>query len=235
VPLSHIFLHVALCNAVARAAPETQIDMRVRMSYRVGGDEIDKTVRFARGTAEQTVVEFDIRRSMYRLQLDVPKFACGASDFVDVLADANRTVSETLGDGAPAAPAPVVIFDGTAPISFVYLKPTFAVFDASTVCGKPITAPLPAKFEVEYDQGGYYVKLHADPSFAGRGPLVVALKLRTTTGLAHYVHLPVPFPQTWGGWPGSVQFDITEDMVDDLATEKTDTLLCPKMWGTNAG
>ncbi len=233
--LAHIFLHVGLCSAVARLDPSTVVAMRVRMSYRVGGDEIDKVVRFTRGEAQQTVVEFDIRRSTYRLLLETPKYGCTASDFIDVLPDQNRTITETLADGPPAPPAPVVLFDGAAPLSFGYVKPTFTVFDKTTVCNKPVGTPLPAKFDVEYDQGGYYVWLHEDPSLEGQGPLVVALRLRTTTGLAHYVNLPVPFPQQWGGWPGSVRFDITEDMVDDLATEKTDVLLCPKMWGTSSG
>jgi hypothetical protein len=235
VALAHIFLHVALCNAVARLDPGAQVDMHLQMTYRVGGDEIDKTVRFTRGTAAQTVVEFDIRRSLYKLQLSVPKYGCAANDFVDVLEDQNRALTETLVDG-PAPPlSPVTIFDGTAPLSFLYVKPTFVVFDSSVACDKPIAPPLPVRFDVEYDQGAYYVWLHSDPSLAGRGPLVVAVKMRTTTGLAHYVHLPVPFPIPWAGWPNSIRFDITEDMIDALATDKTDTLLCPKMWSTSAG
>jgi hypothetical protein len=235
VALAHIFLHVGLCNAVARAAPDTTIAMHVQMAYRVGGDEIDKTVRFTRGESAQTVVEFDIPRSTYRLQIDVPKYNCSAADFIDVLADTSRAITEQLADVPDAQPRQASIFDGTAPLSFVYVKPTFAVFDKSVACDGPVTQPLPARIEVEYDQGGYYVWLHDDPSLEGRGPLTVAVKLRTTTGLAHYVRLPVPFPVPWGGWPETVRFDISEDMVASLATEKTDTLLCPKMWGTSSG
>jgi hypothetical protein len=36
-------------------------------------------------------------------------------------------------------------------------------------------------------------------------------------------------------WPADVRFDVSEDMVDALATEKTDVLLCPKLWATSAG
>jgi hypothetical protein len=39
----------------------------------------------------------------------------------------------------------------------------------------------------------------------------------------------------WEGWPSSIQFNVTEDMVDGLAGEATDTLLCPKLWETSAG
>jgi hypothetical protein len=235
VTLAHIFLHVGLCNAIAAAPPETTIALHVRMSYRVGGDEYDKVVRFTRGDSDQTVVEFDIRRSMYLLTIEAPKYGCSTSDFIDVLADHNRTVVETLADAKLKNPDPVEIFDGAAPLSFGYVKPTFSVFDSQTVCNKPIGTPLPALFATEYDQGSYYVWLYPAASLEGRGPLVVALRLRTTTGLAHYVKLPIPFPQPWGGWPNSVEFDISEDMIDELATEKTDTLLCPKLWGTSAG
>jgi hypothetical protein len=206
--LSHLFLHVGLCNAVTSAAPDTKIAMHVVMSYRVGGNEIDKTVIFDRGDDSQTV---------------------------DVLGEQNRAIAEPLEDGPKAPPPPVELFAGTAPLSFVYVKPTFVAFDKSVVCDGPIAQPIPTHVNVEYDQGAYYVSLYEDPTIAAHGPLTVALKLRTTTGLAHYVRLPIPFPLPWGGWPGSVQFNVTEDMIDGIATEKTDTLLCPKMWETSAG
>ena len=232
--LSHLFLHVGLCNAVASAPPDTTIAMHVVMSYRVGGNEIDKTVTFARGDDMQTVVELDVPRSIYRLQLDVPKYRCSATDFIDVLSEQNRTITETLIDGQ-IAPPPVELFAGLAPLSFLYVKPTFVAFDKSVACNGPIAQPIPTHVNVEYDQGAYYVWLYEDPTIATHGPLTVALKLRTTTGLAHYVRLPIPFPQPWGGFPGSVQLNVTEDMIDGIATEKTDTLLCPKMWETSAG
>jgi hypothetical protein len=232
--LSHIFLHVGLCNAVASAAPDTTVAMHVVMSYRVGGNEIDKTVKFTRGDDTQTVVELDVPRSMYLLQLDVPKYHCSTTDFVDVLSEQNRSIAETLTDGPKAPPPPVELFAGTAPLSFMYVKPTFVAFDKSVTCNGPIAQPIPTHVNVEYDQGAYYVWLYEDPTIAAGGPLTVALKLRTTTGLAHYVRLPIPFPAPWGGWPGSVQLNVTEDMIDGIATEKTDTLLCPKMWETSA-
>ncbi len=63
----------------------------------------------------------------------------------------------------------------------------------------------------------------------------LALRLRTPTHQYHYVRLPVPFPVPWGGWPTSITIDVTEDMVDSLASDPVDTLLCPKMWRTSAG
>ena len=231
--LDHLFLHVALCSAVARATPDTSVAMRVRLSYQQGGDEVDKVVTFARGYDTQTVVELDVPRNTYRLQLDVPKFKCSVSDFVDALADHNRTVTETLVDGPPAPP-PVALMDGAAPMSFVYVKPTFVVFDKGLACNQPITTPLPSHINVVYDQTAYYVSLYMDPAADPSAQQVVALRLRTPTGLAHYVHVPIPFPMPWGGWPYVVHFPVSEDMIDSLATEKTDTLLCPKLWESSA-
>jgi hypothetical protein len=47
--------------------------------------------------------------------------------------------------------------------------------------------------------------------------------------------LPLKLPPIGPHWPQEDQFNITEDMIDGLATEKTGVLLCPKVWGTSAG
>jgi len=78
----------------------------VQMAYQQGGDEIDKVVKFRRGYDSQTVVEFDVPRNTYLLTLDVPKYKCSMSDFIDVLSDLNRTITETLADAPPGPPAP---------------------------------------------------------------------------------------------------------------------------------
>jgi hypothetical protein len=96
--LAHVFLHVALCDAVARVSPETQIAMRVQMLYRVGGGELDKVYRFPRGDENQTVIEFDVPRGVYKLQLDVPKYRCTGADFLTMLPDRDRNVAEKLVD-----------------------------------------------------------------------------------------------------------------------------------------
>jgi hypothetical protein len=235
--LSHIFLHVALCNAIARQDPDTEIAMHVTMGYQIGDPALDKTFRFRRGDDSEAVVEFDVPRGVFRMQLDVPKYDCSAATFVSVLADQNREISQTLVDRASTAapgPLPVLLLEGTAPVSFEYVKPTYVFFDGSLACNQPVPAPLPARLDFEYDQGAYYLALYPGPALTA-GNAIFALRLRTTTGLAHYVrvHLGIPIPA--GGWPGNVHFDISEDMVDQLATEKPDTLLCPKLWETIAG
>lgn len=231
--MAHVFLHVGLCNAILNAPPETEIAMRVRMSYRVGGSEVDKVFRFARGDGPQTVVEFDVPRGEYRLQLDVPKFRCSGSDFLFMLPDRDRNISESLTDGPTPEPRPVLLMNGTAPVSFLYVKPTFVLFDKTVKCDQPVGAQLPFKNEVEYDQGSYYVALHPDPSLEPHQPVVLALRLRTPTGSAHYVRVPIAFPMQWGGWPSTIDLNVSEDMIDGLATEKVDTLLCLKFWETS--
>jgi len=232
--LEHIFLHINLCSALAMAPADTVIPMHVQLSFQTGDPPFDKTFRVTRGDGTQAVLEFDIARNLYKLSVDVPKYHCAASDFLDVLTDNNRTVTETLAEGTPAPEPPVTLLVGTAPMSFTYVKPTFALFDKSLACNQPISAALPAKIKIEYDQGAYYAWLYNDSSFEAHAPVVVTIRLRTTTGTAHYVHLPIPFPNTTSHWPNTVQFNISEEYLDAVATDKTDTLLCPKLWETSA-
>ena len=42
-------------------------------------------------------------------------------------------------------------------------------------------------------------------------------------------------PQPWGGWPYTLQFNLPEDILDNLATQPKNVLLCPKIYETSAG
>jgi hypothetical protein len=86
---------------------------------------------------------------------------------------------------------------------------------------------------VENDQDSYYASLYSDAS--GSSPQQLTLRLRTPTHQYHYVRIPMAFPVPWSGWPESILLNVTEDMVDGLAGDQTDTLLCPKFWKTSAG
>jgi hypothetical protein len=232
--LAHIFLHVALCKSIARLPEGTPIAMHVQMAYPHGDPPYDKTLNLVRGDENELVVEFDVPRSEYHLAVAVPKYSCSSSSFVTVFADQNRKIAATLSEDPPGPP-PLLLLDGTAPTSFLYLKPTYVLFDSTLTCNQPIPAtPLTAVFDIDYDQGAYYLTMYADPSLQASAP-VFTFRLRTPTGLAHYVRLPIKLPPGGYGWPSSVQFNITEDMIDGLATEKTGVLLCPKIWGTSAG
>jgi hypothetical protein len=232
--LAHIFLHVGLCSAVQRVPADTPIAMRVQMAYPHGDPPYDKTLNLTRGEGDELVVEFDVPRAEYHLSIYVPKYHCASSSFLTVLSDQNRKVAATLSETPPPGPPPILLLDGTAPTSFLYLKPTYVLFDSGLTCGQPIPAPLVSHFDVDYDEGAYYLTMFADPALQTSTP-VFSMRLRTPTGLAHYVRLPIKLPPAAYGWPSNVQFNITEDMIDELATEKTDVLLCPKVWGTSAG
>jgi len=233
--LAHIFLHVGLCSAVARTSPDTQVAMHVRMMFRVGDPPFDQTYRIPRGEGLEKVVEFDVGRGAYRLQIDVPKFNCASTSYVYVIADQNRKISATLADAATPPVLPILLMQGTAPTSFLYLKPTYVLFDSSATCDHPIPPPLPAHIDIAYEPGAYYASLYGDPSLATSAP-VFAMRLRTVTGLAHYVRIRIPYPPViGGGWPGALRLDVTDDMATDFATDKTDTLLCPKFWMTSSG
>ena len=235
LPAAHVILHVAFCNAILRAAPQTTIALRVHVSDRIGRPQLDRVYRVARGDESEAIVEFDSAFGVYALQVEAPKYRCSASDYLFFITGQTRSINAKLSDASTVAPRRPMLLSGTAPQSFLYVQPTFVLFDKSQVaCNKPLGQPLPTDAVVENDQDSYYVELYADPS-AAYGSQQLALRLRTPTHQYHYVRIPITFPVPWNGWPVSVTLNVTEDMVDGLATEPTDTLLCPKMWRTSAG
>jgi hypothetical protein len=237
IGFAHVILHVGLCTAMARATPETTMPIHVRLVDRHGKQAFDQTFHVERGDDPTAIVEFDSPWGQYAMEVDSPKYGCGVEDRVMIISEHDRAITENLGPPTAEPLLPAMLLLGTAPQSLLYIKPTFVLFDkATTDCNKPITQPLAAHMEVENDQDGYYVSFYPDqPLPAGVTP-VLALRLKSTTGLRHYVRVPVPLDYSQRvGWPGVTQFNISEDMVEVLATEPADTLLCPKLWKTSAG
>jgi hypothetical protein len=235
LPLAHVIMHVAFCNAIARAAPGTPVELRVHMADRTGRVQVDRVFRVERGDEDEAIVEFDSAFGIYSLVVEAPKYRCAASDYLFFIAGHDRSINEKLSDPPMPSPPRPVLLSGTAPQSFLYVQPTFVLFDKSqAACNKPVPAPLSAQITVENDQDAYYTWLYSDPS-ATAGSQQLALRLRTPTHQYHYVRIPIPFPVPWTGWPQSIQFNVTEDMVDGLAGEPVNTLLCPKLWQTSAG
>jgi hypothetical protein len=226
---------VGFCNAIARLPAQTPIGLRVRLIDRFGKPQIDRVFRVERGDEAESVVEFDSAFGIYSLEVEAPKYRCSASDYLFFIAGLGRSITERLND-APSRPAPKpVILAGSAPQSFLYVQPTFVLFDKNQVaCNKPLPAPLPTNITVENDDDGFYASLYGDPS-AASGSQQLALRLRTPTHQYHYVRVPIPFPIPWVGWPQTIRFDVTQEMLDDLAGDAVDTLLCPKLWRTSAG
>lgn len=232
--LAHVVLHAGFCGAIARAPAGTSIALRVRLTDRIGRPQLDKVYRFERGDDPEAIVELDSAFGIYRLDLAAPKYRCSATDYVYFIAGHDRSITERLSDPPWPAPPMPVLLSGTAPQSFLYVAPTFVLFDKSAVtCNKPLPQPLPAHIAVENDQDAYYAWLYSDAS--GNAPQQLALRLRTPTHQYHYVRIPMPFPVPWSGWPQSILLDVTEDMIDGIAGDPVDTLLCPKFWRTSAG
>jgi hypothetical protein len=233
LPLSHVFLHVAFCNAIARAAPSAQIAMHVAVYDRIKRPQLDKTFQFQRGDANQQIVDFEMLPGVYRVELSVPRYGCNREDYLALLPGLSRQVDEQLADGPPPPNYPMLL-EGTVPQAFLYANPTFVVFDKTAQCNKPVGDPLQAHMTVENDQDAYYIWLYPDRSLAAQAPLTLALQLGTSTGENHYIRVRIPL-YGWGGWPATVQFNVSEDTLDGLAGSPVDTLLCPKLYETEVG
>lgn len=207
----------------------------MHLADRIGRSEVDRVFRVERGDEGEAVVEFDAPFGIHSLAVEAPRYRCAATDYLFFITGLDRSISEKLSDPPVPPPRKPVLLSGTAPQSFLYVQPTFVLFDKSQVaCNKPVPQPLPEQIVVENDQDAYYSWLYPDPS-AAPGTQQLALRLRTPTHQYHYVRLPIPFPMPWTGWPTSIQFNVTEDMVDAIAGDPFDTLLCPKLWETSAG
>jgi hypothetical protein len=235
LPLAHVILHVGFCSAIARAPSTATVAVHVKLTDRIGRVLVDRDYHFERGDEGEGIVEFDSAFGIYRINVLAPKYGCSAENYLFFIAGHDRSISLTLESPPASPPAMPMLLSGTAPQSFLYVQPTFVLFDKSAaVCNKPIPPPLTTQITVENDQDAYYAWLYHDPS-AGYAPQQLTLRLRTPTHQYHYVRVPIPFPAPWMGWPTSIQFNVTQEMVDGLAGDPVDTLLCPKLWETSAG
>ncbi|MGA8532960.1 MAG: hypothetical protein WB615_02490 [Candidatus Tumulicola sp.] len=218
---------------MAAAKPATVIAMRVRVVDRRNVAHAEQQFRIERGDDDNPkVVELDVPQGTYRLDASAPKYACSASAYVTFLPDRIRSIDLALANGV-APPSQPLLVEGASPQSFLYVQPTFVLLDKNvTACDKPVGDLVPFRVDVENDQDAYYASLYSDPLPAAHGPLQLALRLRTPTHQYHYVRVPIPFPLPWGGWPSNVQFDVTQDEIDGLASQPVDTLLCLHLWET---
>ena len=233
IGLSHVILHVGLCASAARAKPNATLAMRIRVVDRRNISRVAQEFRLERGDDDNPkVLEFDAPQGTYRLDVIAPKYGCSASDYLTFLPDHGRSVDISLANSSSPPSEPLLIA-GASPQSFLYVQPTFVLLDKnSAACDKPVGDPVPFQVNVENDQDAYYAALYSDPSIASHPPLQLALRLRTPTHQYHYVRVPIPFPMPWAGWPSTVQFDVTQDEIDGLASQPVGTLLCLHLWET---
>ena len=234
IPGAHVVLHLALCNAMMKVPEEKPIVAHVRLVDRLNHPHYDQDVSFQRYGQQSGEIDLNAPQGMYEIEIAAPQYRCYAADWLFIIADHNRTITEQLTDGAPIVPHPMIM-TGTAPQSFLYAEPTYVLFPKDTACDKPVPDPLPAKITIENDQDSFYVNIYSDPALVAAGPEVVALQLQTPTGENHYIRLKIPFPQPWDGLPQEVQFNVSDDEMAWLSGQPTGVLLCPRLFRTSAG
>ncbi|HEY1656406.1 MAG TPA: hypothetical protein VGF86_14990 [Candidatus Tumulicola sp.] len=226
--LAQVALHVGLCNALARVPQGQPVDLRVRLTDRTGLGQLDRTFEITRGRGSTLDASFQVPGGIYRMDVSAPGSGCQASS-IQYFADRRyRSVPMRLSDGPAEAAAVSYIFTGTVAASPVDVQPTPVLFGGDTQCDEPTDAPLPARASVEYDGDSYYAWLYSDSTFAKRGSLTLALRLRLDGGL-HYVYVPLPYPVAGSRWPVLVHADLTHAMLVALAPQPVGWLLCQKL------
>jgi hypothetical protein len=231
---AHVVLHLGLCNPMLKLPVDATTKVHIALIDRLKRPHVDQDFSFKRYDDPTAHIEFDAPPGLYFMQISAPQFGCYASDWLFFIDQHNRTISEQLNAGPPTVPRPMLM-DGTAPSSFLYLNPTYVLFDKTTQCNKPVPDPIPSHVVVENDPDSFYVWLYADQSLYARGPEILALQLQTATGEDHYIKLKTPFPQPWDGFPTEIQFNVTDSDIDYISTQPTGVLLCPKLFQTSAG
>jgi len=232
--LSHIVMHFALCNSAALLGPQADLPVHIVVTDKIKRDVVDQTARVSRYEGNTSSAEFDVPWGIYRasVQMRAGKTTCSAVQFFSVQPDHNRSLTMHLQDGTnPAVIVPTII-TGTAPFSFSYVQPTVMVFPGTTKCDGPIGDAVNADVDQEIDSDGYYASVYPSPALAGRGPYVVAVRLKDSQGGYHYIRVPAEFLGMSPRWPSMGQFDVTEDVVDYVQDKPEDTLLCPRLYKT---
>ncbi|HET9029281.1 MAG TPA: hypothetical protein VFN49_03820 [Candidatus Aquilonibacter sp.] len=232
--LAHAVLHLTLCSAMMHAPSGAPIDVRMHATDATGRQTYDRDFRFVRGASPEQTVEFDSPRGVFRLTFDAPKYGCGAASYEVFLEGESRNMKERLVEGHPRAREATLLV-GTAPTAFLYEEPTFVLLDKSIACNQQVDGTLDADLRTEYDPGSYHLWLYPAPQILARGAVTVAFKLTSTTGEDQFVRLKFPYPAPWHGWPYTLQFNLPENMLDSLATEPKNVLLCPKIYETSGG
>jgi hypothetical protein len=233
--LSHIVMHVGLCNAALRLKSQTELPLRVVVTDRINRDVIDQKFRAFRDNGNQATVDFDVPWGIYRVRLSMkaPRITCSGIAYFTVLADHDRTLSPSMQDGAPRNAVPALVM-GTAPLAFSYVQPTVVAFDKSLACNAAVPNSLDAGIVTENDSDGYYAAVFPNNTLVAHAPPVIAVRLTDSHGGYHYIRVPAKFMRYVGmsSWPSSVELNVNEDLIDYVADKPEDTLLCPRMYQT---
>lgn len=230
--LSHIALHISLCNAVARASASRNVPVRITVVDKLNRPQVEQTFQVEPGSGSSARYEFDLPFGLYRMTLDAKagKSPCSAVEYFSVLSGHNRSLDVTLKDGRASTPQVPMLVDGESPFSFSYVQPTLVIFGKDVKCDGPVGNPVSADIRLVSDSDGYYASIFPNQALAQVMPAVVAMQMKDSQGGFHYVRLPgqVYFSR----WPSMIRFNVSEDVIDYVADKPEDTLLCPRMYKT---
>lgn len=231
--LSHLVLHVALCNAALRLKTQSELPVHVTITDRIGRDVVDQTVRAYRDNGNDVPVELDVPWGIFRAKVSAKagRVTCGTTTYFAVLQDHNRTLDISLQQGGPPPPVPTLIM-GTAPFAFSYVQPTVVAFPGGQACDAAVGDPIDAGIVTLNDADGYYADVVPTAALMQHGPPVIAVRLTDSHGGYHYIRMPAKALNYSDTWPSAAEFNVNEDSIDWVADKPEDTLLCPKIYGT---
>ncbi len=232
--LSHVVLHVTLCQAAMRVKPQAVIPMQLLVTDRVNRHIVEQQFKLVREINNTANVAFDMPWGIYRvdMQAKAAGAVCSTEEYFAVVMDHNRQLDVTLQNG-PVRPGRVpTLVMGAAPFAFAYVQPTVVAFDKSQQCNQPVGEPLNANISLTNDSDAYYGQFFPNAQLAPHAPLVVAVRLTDARGNFKYVRISGDFLSASSGWPSSGTFNVDENVIDYVSDKPEDTLLCPKMYKT---
>lgn len=231
--LSHVILHVALCNAAVRMKAQTAMLVHVSVVDRINRNAVDQDFRIVREDGSTATLAFDMPWGVYRANVEMKagKTSCYAAKYFAVVVDHNRTLDLTLHKNRSRPIVPALIY-GAAPFAFAYVTPTVEVFDKSVKCNGPVGDPLDAGVVTQNDADGFYATITPTRDLAAHAPLVVAVRLTDSRGDYHYIKVPTNFISFSSIWPSSGTINANENIIDYMTGKPEDTLLCPRLYET---
>ena len=225
MPLSHIVMHLALCNSVVRQDARRDVPVRVVLTDKLDRTAFDQKFKIEQGTTREAPIEFDIPFGVYRADIATP--TCSAVRYMSVLPNVNRGVDVSLEEGKVQNPPVPAIVQGTAPFEFSYVQPTVMLFPRGLKCNDPIGDPLNVPLSMENEPDSYYATILASPVLEQNAPITVVVRLNDSHGGYQYVR--VPMSDSVGlhtRWPAIGTVTISEGFIDEIAGKPEDTLIC---------
>lgn len=231
--LSHIVMHLVLCNSASRAKTQADVPVRVTVLDKVNHHVVDQSVRVARSGAADGTAEFDIPWGLYaaQAQLHTGRITCSGVQFFSVLANHDRELTMKLQDGNVGTRVPTIIY-GDVPAEFSYVEPQIVLFGKDTQCDQPVGTPVAAEIDQQDDDQAYYALVYPTAALMQSMPVTPAIRLKDSSGGYHYLRMPKNFISFSHRMPGLNELDVKDELVQFVAGKPEDTLLCMRGYET---